>query len=87
MGTAGQNPAWHAALTSGPGREGAGPAGVLSVPAAIVARMKNFKVTWTGRDGKPRVSAGGYDRATAEERRERLVAEEYDGVEVVEAKP
>lgn len=50
-------------------------------------RMENFKVTWTGRDGKPRVSAVGYDKATAEQRKERLNAEEYDDVEVVEAKP
>lgn len=57
------------------------------MPTAIVAGMENFKVTWTGRDGKPRVSAVGYDKATAEERKERLVAEEYDDVEVVEAKP
>lgn len=57
------------------------------MPTAIVAGMENFRVTWTGRDGKPRVSAVGYDKATAEQRKERLVAEEYADVEVVEAKP
>lgn len=87
MGTAGQDPAWHAALTSRPGARGCGACGGVVSGGGDSGPMKNFKVTWTGRDGKPRVSAVGYDKATAEERKTRLVAEKYDDVEVVEAKP
>lgn len=49
--------------------------------------MKNFGLTWTDSDGRPRASAASYDKGSAEDRKERLEDDGATDVRIVETKP
>ncbi|MEU1134964.1 hypothetical protein ABZ383_34765 [Streptomyces sp. NPDC005900] len=50
-------------------------------------KMKNYVLTWTDIHGVKRGCAVSYDKASAEHREERLVAEGCTDVTVAQAKP
>ncbi|MFI1414974.1 hypothetical protein ACH4Y0_34345 [Streptomyces sp. NPDC020707] len=49
--------------------------------------MKNFGLTWTDPAGKAWASGVSYDKASAENRQARLVAERCKDVEIIETEP
>ncbi len=66
-------------------------AGRLSVAAAMMTvmaiKMTNYVLTWTDPEGVERGSAVGYDKASAEHRRDKLEAEGCTDIVISEAKP
>ncbi|MFM9373222.1 hypothetical protein [Streptomyces sp. Da 82-17] len=49
--------------------------------------MTNWMLTWTGPDGKRRLSAVSYDKPSAEHRRRRLEDEGCTDIDIIETKP
>lgn len=49
--------------------------------------MTNYGLTWTDPDGTPRAASVSYDKASAEDRKKRLVAAKCKDIEIVETKP
>lgn len=49
--------------------------------------MKNYGLTWTDPDGAPRAAAVSYNKASADDRKQRLEAAGAIDVEIVETKP
>lgn len=49
--------------------------------------MRSFALTWTDADGVPRASAVSYDQASAEQRRDELVAAKATDIEIVPVRP
>jgi len=49
--------------------------------------MKNYGIRWTDPDGTAQASGVSYDKASAEDRKKRLVAAKCEDIEIVEVKP
>lgn len=49
--------------------------------------MKNYGLTWTDTAGRKRASVTGYDKTSAEDRKQRLEDEHASDVRIVEIKP
>ncbi|MEU0785713.1 hypothetical protein ABZ341_29525 [Streptomyces sp. NPDC006173] len=55
--------------------------------AGMAIAMKNSGIRWTNADGTPEAAGISYDRASADDRKKRLIAEKCKDVEIVEVKP